>query len=415
MNSSNPTFTTLENGSYIIRCKAMDDDNTSYKGITYSHNISFNVNNIVQSTKDSNSFYNVISAKAIDINRDGIKDIVYLYEDTGIAYAGVSIQESINSYTFYKKELTKDYIDGDTSLYYGDFNGDGSLDMLMFNVLGSKIYNLENNRFKLLQELNIIKTVTENQPLDPIEEKLAIADLNKDGKDDIIKYTDGNKTLTIYTDIRDLNKTITLKDDNVSLSNIKVVDINGDGLKDIISMPVLHMYFVNNKAKFNYSMLIFTQQNNFTFKKTVIKYDLPDATIDNMKKYIVNTTKMLDSSHIALLANNGLTIFKLDNNQLTKVFKNSFRGTLINAKFYFKDINNDGKKDIIYFDDYIANVKFGVIFQKDNFSFNNNILFTTDLTIHRSKSYLVDDIDDDGKIDIIRVDGENKFSYIYLK
>jgi len=255
----------------------------------------------------------------------------------------------------------------------------------------------------------------------------AVDDMNNDGKDDLIVANNQEDKLYIYDDIYNtLEKR--LIGDNECMKILSIEDINDDGLKDIICTPEdkLNYLYTNNSEDYFSSELIikfYLQNSDNSFTINSRQYILiDDATFQEVSGIRVSGATILDHSKIAVSLNekdgNMLYVCDINNNSLEPLSKTQINTYGVDAFFTPKDINNDGFNDLISFASYGSGV-LNIFNQKQNFEFSSDyseaINSHYQLTDRFLKNAFLDDIDNDGSLEIVTVNGENKFSYINLK
>jgi len=81
------------------------------------------------------------------------------------------------------------------------------------------------------------------------------------------------------------------------------------------------------------------------------------------------------------------------------------------------DVNHDAEKDLVNFCS--GGNTLSIFLQEDNYTFDANYLLaistSNQLTDRFIENALLTDIDDDGSLEILTVNGINKFSYINFK
>lgn len=189
----------------------------------------------------------------LDINKDGIKDLVVDYERTshitGIVTTLVGIVKGRSDGIFTSSNLLDTYPLSSSTTFdpysfpiadvaYGDFNGDGFFDIVGVSADDTpKVVSYQsNNSYANLSK--VILPVVTNMTLNDFS-KLGVGDFNKDGKQDLVTVgtnSEGNSILNILQS--NGNGTFTALPNSISLpdtyTTIKVSDLNSDGLLDII-------------------------------------------------------------------------------------------------------------------------------------------------------------------------------------
>ena len=291
----------------------------------------------------------------LDINNDGKRDLVYAPNSTNFV-----IQETnqvfwyLNTGTdlapiFTQKKLlfTPEMLDiGHRSSWaFNDWDKDGDLDAIaasngdafitknladkisLFENIGTKnsaILKLRDNNFGTFSAENINNL------------SIAVADMNADGKLDIVAGNDKGE-IKFYrntsTSNNTLSPTFSLSNNaftgfNIDIGNFSspdIVDINKDGLQDLIigRFDTIISYYQNNGTATN-----------------------PDFTLITNKFGLVKATDSISFTPIQLKANDGSDSFDIDGNAV-------FRGYhIIYERFLYTsprvmDVNNDGKLELL--------------------------------------------------------------------
>jgi|GEM_PF-1003372 len=179
--------------------------------------------------------------KFIDINKDGIKDVVGITGDNWqVGYPnqdGQSIHLFVSNTTFGQYEMYRTglFIDRNSSLFVQDYNNDGRPDLLTRsrNQINYSIYEL-NEKYSFKESS---KALLVSSP----DEKITSGDINNDGFEDVVTIST-NGFLNVY--LNDQKNSFKLKRylipfENNAQSSIwnatrpKLIDLNGDGFKDI--------------------------------------------------------------------------------------------------------------------------------------------------------------------------------------
>jgi FG-GAP-like repeat len=272
-----------------------------------------------------------------DMDNDGLKDLI-----------GINREFINNGYPiYYYKRLNSDTFDttaristvpnnNSTVRFFGDVNNDGKKDVIV-SLPGATLsfvtyLNDGTGRFltattPVVAELNT-------------ERIIAVADLNNDGKSDLVTTTEaGSQTSAVYYRLTQANNSfgpsvlISLISGYIQTA-INVEDFNGDGLKDIL--------YYNNQGNFGLNMMINSPNLNFT-RITLTGYypsiQFADFNNDGKKDFTENVTQQPNIYKIKVSMNNG---------------NNNFSSFEITVPFDFSDANygdfdGDQKTDILLF------------------------------------------------------------------
>ncbi|MEY3920920.1 MAG: hypothetical protein RL634_681, partial [Bacteroidota bacterium] len=185
--------------------------------------------------------------KFIDINKDGLKDIVGVTGDNWqVGYPntqGVSVHVFVSNkilgqYEMYRTGL---FIDWGSSMFVNDYNNDGRADILCrsINQQNYSIYELGSNySFK---ESNKVLAISSD------DNKITSDDVNNDGYQDVVTVTT-NGLINIYLNdqkngfkVKRYNIPFDYSNNNIwSINQVKLIDMNGDGFKDLVWMEQIY-------------------------------------------------------------------------------------------------------------------------------------------------------------------------------
>lgn len=333
----------------------------------------------------------------LDINNDTYADIVFSSNyDNKVRY---SLNQSGNSFS---SNLIQ--IGGSIQYPYQvitrDMDNDGKKDIVVsaFGNSNSFIGWYKNNNNGNFSALNTIITNISN-PLDFI-----IDDLDNDNKLEVIACSyDSSNSVASQRKLSsfEFNNVTNLYDEKIinfnftSLVATKVVDLDNDGYKDIISGFHNSIVYSKNLGNNTYS-----SYKNITGIATVLDYAFDLETGD------FNNDGLID---IIWVTRNGITIYKNNGNGTFSIKYNtpvSINYSFINAEL--ADLNNDGKLDFAL--SYVegGQTKLFTYLQDNNFTFQA----PQQIPIINLNNIKVADIDNDGKIDII---GSQYSNFIWLK
>lgn len=315
----------------------------------------------------------------VDLDNDNLKDLVLTsYDDTIMWYKNVDGDFS----HFQRQIISSQIVDIPSCIAHGDLNNDGLEDIIATSSSAQdKIVWFENLGNGLFSN-EIIISNTINGPL-----AINISDIDNDGDMDIL--TGGQDDTVILLEnlnVGNFQNPVTIYDGNYNTRKIKTADLNNDNLLDIISS---HddgtIYWAKNLGDNNYD----NRQYITGGSDDGTAIDFIDVNEDSFLDIITANNYSTDNVRY-ILNQNGLTF---DNNNAV-IIDNTIQDPYeLNAK----DIDNDGKKDIVvssWTNDNISWYK-----NLGNGSFSNNFLITNNIS--NPKSFIVDDFDNDNSNDII--------------
>jgi len=379
-----------------------------------------NIPNIIESINEANitnnsEYITTHKVQHVDIDKNGLDDIIYISETTNGNFLNISYQDSKRVF-----DLEKIAING--GIYLGDFDGDTTIEALAFSndLNETKIISLNRGNIHKIKDINLSSTMN-------ILDIKAVADMNNDGRDDLIIANNQEKKLYIYDDINNtLDKR--LIGSNECIKILSIVDVNNDGLKDIICAPsdsLKYLYSENGEDYFSSNLIIkaYLQDIDNSFTLVTRKYALiNNASYHEVNGMSVYSGVMLNNSMMAisLKDKDGDILYTCDlnndsNKPQSKTLTNAYQ---IAAFFTPIDIDHDGLSDLISFNSY-GSGKLNIFNQKQNFEFESDYSVNIDsyyqLTDSLLRNAFLYDIDNDGSSEIVTVNGENKFSYINFK
>ncbi len=276
--------------------------------------------------------YNTI--RFLDMNKDGFIDIV-----DGMA----------NSYQIYFNNGNNDFSPAaaalntpdeglnDPNVRMVDLNGDNLIDVVYGAGGAYRVwYNNGSNGF------SPAKTLTNYPVTKIIDNQLLITDMNGDGKPDMVEpgviyLNDGNN------DFRPAIPAVNFPTKWINDPNVQVADFNGDGLLDVVmsssTSPTKYTIWINNG------------QNGFNPPKQIL--NAPSASISSRLVYFVDMngdglTDILSAANgLVIYWNNGQGDFisggVADGGA-------SFSGSFTDNKMQLVDFNSDGFLDLLYGD-----------------------------------------------------------------
>lgn len=426
-----------------------DGDNDIIVGVYNDENISlfrnngngnFNSQQIIYTTS-----YGPNKVELYDLDNNGFLDIVSGQEDGSIRWS-----QNTNGFFFSISQYITGSADDGTGFDFLDINNDTYLDIVFssnydnkirysLNVNGSSfstsmtaidnsiqypyqvhVYDMDNDGFKDIivsafanstsfigwyknndnGNFSILKTVTTNisNPLDFI-----VADLNNNNKPEIItcSYDSSSvaskRKLSLF-EYNSISQSYVEKIINFNftlLTATKVVDIDNDGYKDIISGFHNSIVYSKNLGNNTYS-----SYKNITGINTVMDYAY-DLEVGDF-----NNDNFID---IMWINKSGITIYKNNGDGTFSNIYNlplSLQYSLINAEL--GDLNNDGKLDFVLSYSDGGQTKLFSFIQTNNFTFQT----PQQILITNLNEIKLGDLNNDGKIDII---GSQYSNFIWLK
>jgi hypothetical protein len=200
-------------------------------------------------------------ATMADVNGDGLVDIYICYSGLGendIRRNQLFINKGKNKFVEKAKEYGLDDPGYSTHAAFFDYNNDGKLDMFLLNHNVKKINNIELAQAKNQTDELASNKLFENQGghFADVSKKagiiqnpltfglgLAIADINKDGLQDIYVTNDYNEPDYIYINKGDgtfsEESQKMLRHMSQFSMGVDIADLNNDGLPDIITLDML--------------------------------------------------------------------------------------------------------------------------------------------------------------------------------
>ncbi len=280
----------------------------------------------------SSSVSTVQKIVPIDINNDAHLDLVSIPRASDIFHVYINngtVEDVANTYT------VTEFIGSNslpTDLIVADMNRDGRQDIIISSTLDSKINyypNLSHSDTLLFGPQQLISTNAGG----PIA--IRAMDVNQDGYMDIISAEVGNNNINVYTQQTDgtFNKTTASVVSGVV--DIEVIDENGDGPMDIISAynsGGTGFIQINRNAGNGF---FFDEAQLFTYPEEIRKIDVADLNGDAQMDLVVAGPTI-----VTTYINQGLGSFAQ-----TSAFQNTNKS--INDIIIF-EADNDGDMDFAY-------------------------------------------------------------------
>nr|WP_315197584.1 FG-GAP-like repeat-containing protein [uncultured Flavobacterium sp.] len=332
----------------------------------------------VTSTIDLKGAY-IGLATFVDYNNDGLLDIFETGLDFGNNgdFKNAILYKNNGDETFTESSIKNIPRNVYSSCSWGDFNNDGTLDLIYCGTLGGPEYNMT----KVYKNINNGCEFIEIQTSIPKISSGTVewVDVNNDGFLDVfyqgtdingdydsgIYKNNGNETFTKIenTSFYIINGTRA----NAQYNSAKWADFDGDGLKDILTA---------SSTKTEREFAIYKNLGNFKFEK--INFNLPQLSYISMDVGDINKDGLIDfvftgSTKYDLMSGDPGTKLYFYINKGNMNFNNSFTmnndGAFL-SKIKLGDFNNDGFTDLI-------NYGSGLSFRKTKFYLNNkNDTFT---------------------------------------
>lgn len=360
------------------------------------------------STTDYSAVNSPAAVVMADVNGDGKQDAAVLGSDGSVAiYLGRGDGSFQSPLRYYAAGT------GPSALAVADLNHDGKLDIVVVNLTSMNVSVLLGNgdgtfRAQTLADVaNGSGTAAPTYAVGNNPINVAVADLNGDGKPDIIvaNYTDD--TLSVLLGNGDgtfkAQTTITV---GRGPDCINVADLNGDGKPDIlVSNAVdgtLGVLLGNGDGTFRAESVIrvSASANSSVFMMTVV------GDINNDGKMDVVTTTTSSSSTVS--------IYFLGNGDGTFGAGHFFTTGLQARYLQLADVNGDGNLDVVAGS--FADGNLDVLFGRGDGSFGAPVSYPA-AGINSAvalQPYAVGDLNGDGKPDIVAVNPGGSFLQVLV-
>ena len=346
-----------------------------------------------------------------DIDGDGNADIVSTnYTGTSVSvYRNTSKSGSITTSSFASKV---DYTTGSSSapspfgLALADIDGDGKLDMLVTNYVDNSVSVFRNNASSGSISSSSFDTKVEfstgTTPSD-----IAIADLDLDGKVDMVVSDFSDNTISVYRNISSSGSISTSSFDsrvsfttNTNPYSISIADVDGDGKLDISVANrngTCVSVFRNNASSGGFSTKSFSTSVDFSTGSGSELHKLVHADLDGDGKLEMCVSDW----------NGGVFVFR-NTSTSGSITSSSFASNVnfsvgsIPRGLALGDLNGDGKVDIL-----ASNWNSGSISVLRNTSSSGTInsgsfASAVDYTAGANpRSIVMGDVDGDGKPDLV--------------
>lgn len=375
----------------------------------------------------------------IDLDQDGFDDMVSVSSEGTIAwwekdanyeFTRIIIDESFDFYT----DIDVIDIDGDNDLdilvsefnsiiiYYndgfenftpnnvavnllgsavvaGDFDGDGLNDF----VTASRAVNIELKFWKNMTNNNFTSTNISNGPIQVRNDSdINIQDIDDDGDLDIIVVIDNNtwqgNNIVVFLNDGSANFTeVSINFDALfGLKNVKVVDFDNDGDKDIYTLHKNDLILFTNDGTNNFTPnLLFDFVNAQNFYLSIDSTEILDYDGDGDKDILFLNNHGEDGEYTLFANYLGVII-----NQGTQLTPSIIENVKSGERLSTLDYNNDGNLDLIVTSPESNGPK---IFESlGNGNYSN---FDVDDNYPRGKFYVAD-FNNDGSTEILTVSTE---------
>jgi gliding motility-associated-like protein len=222
---------------------------------------------------------------------------------------------------------------------------------------------------------------------------VAIGDLDGDGKADIVSVNDGNGTVSLFRSTSSVGSvSFAARVDlsaGASTQGLKVADIDGDGKLDIINVSDGTTQVCVHRNISAVGALGFATRVSFATGSTPIYVDFGDLDGDGRTDLAVVNR---NSNSVSIFRNTGTK------GQIAFAAKQDFAVGAFPSGVAIGDIDGDGKPEVL-----TANRSAGTVSVFRNTSSNGAVSFAArvDLTSATANSVAVGDMDGDGKLDVV--------------
>ncbi|PID29637.1 MAG: hypothetical protein CR982_02310 [Candidatus Cloacimonadota bacterium] len=306
------------------------------------------------------------------------------------AYLGKTVQPTTQEpYTIYSDGSTS----SKTRFYFADVNGDGKDDKIYWNRSvdngDMRIYLANGNDYSVFES-----NAKYSQGSSSSKTIFYFADVNGDGKDDKVYWNrgvDGGK-IRVYLAKGDGTFKNYIHSDGSTSSKTRFyfADVNGDGKDDKI-------YW--NRGVDGGKIRVYLAKGDGTFKN----YIYSDGSTSSKTRFYfadINGDGCDDKIYWNRGVHNGkVRVYLAKGNGTFKNYIHSYGSTSSNTRFYFADVNGDGKDDKIYWNRGVDSGKIRVYLSKGNGSFENYI-HSDGSKSSKTKFYFAD-VNGDGKCEKI--------------
>lgn len=341
-----------------------------------------------------------------DVDNDGDLDIIAIYKN-GPSVVDIKWYENKDGLgTFSAAKFLVNFPNFTSELGYfteglkvlfclEDFDSDGKADIVFTYTVNNKIIWFKNLGEGKFSAENIISTTSIDT------QSLVTGDLNNDGNNDIVTISIAENNISWYKN-NGLGKFADKQNVSNYTQNVITVesgDIDGDGAIDIICSSGYNIsWFKNSNNNFSSNKLTIT--NNYNARNLLTTDIDHDGDLDIVFTYQDQNVFPVISK-ILWFENDGKGAFKAVQTILSTA-------TPYQIRFYITDVNNDGRKDILYIlnNDTVYLLK----------NIGNGIFAEKELIPYNDKYYIygfyVQDMDEDGDNDIVI---DNNLKVIWLE
>ncbi|MBL7883348.1 MAG: VCBS repeat-containing protein [Bacteroidia bacterium] len=363
--------------------------------------------NTLNTAQTANGYYSYNDVRVADMDMDGLPDLIslYPYSYTGItrntSSGGTVNFTSTPYYLFNTYGITDDF-------EIADLDGDGRIDIAMTSVYNSNASFVTNKNISTPANINFgnISEFAGNIGYTPSD--IAIADLDKDGKPDVI-MSHTNNVISIYRNISSVHNILFAPKIDIALSgsaainSIAVGDIDGDGKMDIATAGGSGSMINTLRNTSTPGSITFAAFGTTTLSGTITGIAIGD--IDNDLK--ADILYGASASTVGILKNNSTVGTISISTTPTSL------ATLANtpSEIRLGDIDGDGKLDITV--GYNTGSQMSIF--KNNsvatFSVATKFDFSLIASASNPKSVALCDLNGDNKTDIISAGSAQNLSY----
>lgn len=339
-------------------------------------------------TYDAGNNSNPLGVAVADVNADGRPDIVtanngsstvglFLNKGAGAFQAVTTISTGANSQP--------------SGVVVADVNADGKPDILTANQTTSTAGVLLGNGNGTFQVAVAYPTGTGSQP-----SGLTVADVNADGKPDIITANGFTYALGVLLGKGDgtFQPVVAYSTINSSASSVTVADVNADGKPDIITANsngnLVGVLLGNGNGTFQAMTAYATGPANSSSQPKTAR--VADVNADGKLDIITANSNTNPSGAVGVLLGNG-------NGTFQAIVTYTTGSSTYPRAAAVADMNGDGKPDIVSANP--GNYSAGVLLGKGNGTFQPIVTFLLGKSIERPYDVAAVDVNGDNKPDIV--------------